>query len=73
MKVIDIIDNIISHNEIIALWVEEKDTIHYHRLVWKGMAHQLPDNMKNLKFCKIFGCIPEDIMEADTINIEVEL
>lgn len=74
MLVKDIIDNIISHNEIIAIWTFDKgECCHYRQ--WRGMAWDLekkrPD-LFNSKFVKIFGVVPESIVEADTINIEIE-
>lgn len=71
-KVCDLVDKIFSHNEIVALWKEEKDEISYHKLLWRGMAWDIPSEYKNCKFVKIFGTIPESIVEADTINVEVE-
>lgn len=74
MLVKDIIDNIITHNEIIAIWTfDRSEWCHYRQ--WRGMAWDLQDkrpDLFNSKFVKIFGVIPESIVEADTINIEIE-
>lgn len=69
-KVEDIIDKIISHNEDIALWhkTEERNS----KLLWRGMAHEIPDEHKTSLFKRIFGTVPETIAEADTVNILVE-
>ena len=72
MLVKDIVDNIISHNEIVAIWCVDIDENLYHRCLWRGMAWQIPEEYGNMTFSKIFGCIPESIMQADTINIEVK-
>ena len=71
-KLHETVDKFFSHNEIVALWKEEKDEISYHKLLWRGMAWDIPKEYKTCKFVKIFGTIPESITEADTINIEVE-
>ena len=73
-KVKDIIDTIISHNEIVALWYEEPtEDVKYDKQVWRGMAWDIPNVYKECKFIKIFGTVPESIVEADTINIRIEL
>lgn len=73
-EVKDIIDTIISHNEIVALWVEEQtEDVRYDKQIWRGMAWDVPKVYKECKFIKIFGTVPESIVEADTINIRIEL
>lgn len=72
MLVKDIVDNIISHNEIVAIHVERREEISYHECLWRGMAWQIPEKFANMTFSKIFGVIPETIDQADTINIEVK-
>ena len=67
------VDKLFSHNEIISLWREIKEETSYHELVWNGMAWDIPDELKNCKFVKIFGIIPESIIQADIINIEIAL
>lgn len=71
-KLHETVDKFFSHNEVVALWKEEKGEISYHKLLWRGMAWDIPKEYKTCKFVKIFGTIPESITEADTINIEVE-
>lgn len=69
-KIIQLVDTVISHNEIIAIWcVETKQT---SKLLWRGQAWKMPDEYKGLRFVRIFGAIPEKITEADTINILAE-
>lgn len=70
-RVCDLVDKIFSHNEVVALWKEEKGEISYHKLLWRGMAWDIPEEYKTCKFVKIFGTIPESITEADTVNIEI--
>lgn len=73
-EVKDIIDTIISHNEIVALWVEEQtEDVRYDKQIWRGMAWDIPNVYKECKFIKIFGTVPESIVEADAINIRIEL
>lgn len=72
-EVKDIIDTIISHNEIVALWVkEETEDVRYDKRIWRGMAWEIPKQYMGCKFVKIFGTVPESIVEADTINIRIE-
>lgn len=71
-KLHETVDKFFSHNEVVALWKKEKDEISYHKLLWRGMAWDIPKEYKTCRFVKIFGTIPESIAEADTINIEVE-
>ena len=72
-EVKDIIDTIISHNEIVALWVkEETEDVRYDKRIWRGMAWEIPKQYMDCKFEKIFGTVPESIVEADTVNIRIE-
>lgn len=70
MKVNRIIDRLISHNEVVAIWVE--DTNMTKHLLWRGMAHEIPKKYRKRKFRRFFGTIPRSIVEADTINILLE-
>lgn len=70
-KIVDVVDVLFSHNEILALWVATKEEPKGYLLVWSGMAWNIPENLKSYAFVKIFGCIPDNIMKADNINIEV--
>lgn len=67
----DVVDKLFSHNEFISLWIEEKNDITFHTKIWSGMAWDIPDEFKSYKFVRIFGTVPESIVQADTINIEV--
>lgn len=69
----DAVDKLFSHNELISLWTEEKEEISYHKRIWYGMAWDIPNELKKCKFVKIFGTIPQSIVHADLINIEVVL
>lgn len=66
------IDDIFSHNEIVALWVNEPGK-HLHLRVWRGMAWDIPKALKECEFVNIFGVVPETIDKADTINICIKL
>ena len=71
-KVKDLIDTIISHNEIVAIWERRKNKEGgYHALLWKGMAWDIPEEYLDRTFLKIFGTVPESITEADNVNILV--
>lgn len=68
----DLIDTIISHNEIVGIWERRKNKEgRYHALLWKGMAWDIPEEYLDRTFLKIFGIVPESITEADTVNIAV--
>jgi hypothetical protein len=69
MRLIDAIDNIFSHNEIIAILEEEDE--HHDVLVWHGMAWQLPEEYKNIEKWQIVGVIADKITESDRININI--
>lgn len=73
MKLKKAIDNIFSHNETIGIWKPEKDEYgnRYSALVWKGMAHELPEKYLKSKNWKIFGTVVESLPESDTINIHI--
>ena len=66
----DMVDKWFSHNETVAIWHDKKGE-NCHCLLWKGMGWDIPNEFKKLCFIKFFGTIPESIMDADTINIEV--
>lgn len=71
-KVGDTVDRLFSHNEIIAIWEEHKNEEASPKyMLWKGMAHALPMEYQSRVFVRIFGTIPESIMDADTVNILV--
>ena len=72
IKIDDLIDIIFSHNEIISLDVPEWDEngIQYSKTIWRGHAHQLPDEYKNYSFLRIYGCVAESIYKSDTLHIE---
>ena len=68
----DLIDKVIGHNEIVAIWERRKNKEGgYHALLWKGMAWDIPEEYLDRTFLKIFGTVPESITEADNVNILV--
>ena len=71
LRVIDAIDKLFSHNEIIALWYDKTEDKDHSYLLWKGEAWRLPQMFQNLALLRFKGIIPENISEADTINIQV--
>lgn len=71
-KVKDLIDTIISHNEIVGIWERRKNKEErYDVLLWRGMAWDIPKEYLDRTFLKIFGTVPESITKADTVNIAV--
>lgn len=71
-KVKNLIDRVIGHNEIVAIWERRKNKEgRYHILLWRGMAWEIPEEYLNRTFLKIFGTVPEKIGETDTVNIAV--
>lgn len=73
ISVENVIDKLFSHNEIVALWCKVEKDVTYQKLVWRGMAWDIPKKFKSCGFVKFFGTIPQNISQADTINIEVLL
>lgn len=69
MKIREAVNNVFSHNEIVAIW--EYVSGREDRLVWRGMAYDLPKKYKDIEQWQIFGTIPENIWKADTINIRI--
>lgn len=71
LKVKDCLDYIFSHNELVAIWTmaEDEDHITCKQMLWSGMAHSIPVDYLDKTFIRIFGTIPEEIYQADTINI----
>ena len=68
------VDKLFSHNEIISLWIRSKENgVSFRKRIWCGMAWNIPKELKSCKFVKIFGIIPESIVHADIVNIEVLL
>lgn len=73
LKVKDLIDTIFSHNEIICLSVpvyDTEDTVTYSQSIWRGHAHELPEEFGNYIFLRIKGVVAENITKSDTIWIE---
>lgn len=71
-KVKDLIDKVIGHNEIVAIWERRKSKEgRYSILLWRGMAWDIPEEYLDRTILKIFGTVPESITEADTVNISV--
>lgn len=72
-KVRNLIDTIISHNERVSICRKFVDG--YERgtkSFWQGMAHEIPSELLDMRFVRLFAAIPMSIMDADVIHIEVE-
>ena len=68
-------DTIISHNEIVEVWVTDDTSLPYHEqnthMLCRREFWRIPARLLNCKVRRIFGAIPEHIDEADSIRIEV--
>lgn len=66
-----LIGTLVDSNEIVALWeqVTDDNSVYVKQMIWKGMGHQLPYRHLSRPVKRIFGTIPENIIDADTINI----
>lgn len=67
----DLVDVVFSHNSRVAIWAEDEEDPHYSKMVWSGMAWNMPVEYRKMKFKKIFGMVAEYIEDSDIINIEV--
>lgn len=68
----DAVDFIFSHNERVSIWAPSTENGQpVRRLVWTGMAHSIPAEYLDCIHWKIFGLVPESIVDADIINIEL--
>lgn len=66
-----LVGTLVDSNEIIALWEQDTDDdgVYVKHMIWKGMGHELPDRYLSRTVDRIFGTIPENVIDADTINI----
>lgn len=69
MPLSDAIDVIFSHNQRVAIW--EYDEERMSTRIWMGMAWDLPEEYRGVVSWKIFGVVPESIVDADLINISI--
>lgn len=69
MPLANAIDVVFSHNQRVAIW--EYDEKRMSTRVWIGMAWELPIQYHNVVSWKIFGAVPESIVDADLINISI--
>ena len=67
MKVGKMIGRLFHRNEIIALWKQTDRG--FKSLLWRGAAHNIPDEYKGLRVKRFFGTIPESIAQADALNL----
>lgn len=67
----DAIGLIFSHNEEIALYRPDPSGEHVSVEIWRGMAHQLPEEYSNVQNWRIFGLIHETLDESCIINIQL--
>lgn len=75
-RVCDIIDNWISHNEIVGLWIDKQDKedscVKYKERVWHGMGWHIPDEYKQRQVIRIFGTVSDKLHESDTVNVLIK-
>ena len=62
--------DLVSSNETVCIWQSEGQFT--DSMLWQGPFWQCPQKYLDTQLDKIFGCIPESIMEADTINIRIK-
>ena len=72
LTISDIIDNIVDHNSVIALWEEDENDPHYMNLLYRGQGWQIPDSYLKYKFVRIYSAEAESIELSDVVNIECE-
>lgn len=72
-KVKDLIDTLISHNSQIALYYDAPGNDgHFMRIrQWHGMAWNIPTNLSEQEVEQLIDLVPDNITEADYINISV--
>lgn len=70
MTVKEFIDNMISHNEIIALWFKDGDG---HKRFYCGEAWATPEKYLDLPMLRVFGVVVDNVLESDAINLVVEI
>lgn len=70
MKVKEFNDNMISHNEIIALWFN--DGREFERF-YIGEAWATPEKYLDIPVLRVFGAVADDVLKSDTINLLVEI
>lgn len=71
MKLKDAVDVIFSHNEVLELWVPDKEDPHYSNLICRCMAHAIPEEYVDSENWKIFGTAKENPWNNDSINIRL--
>lgn len=62
--------DLVSHNDTICIWKPIDSTA--DEALWRGPFWQCPQKYLDTQLDRIFGCIPESIVEADTINIRIK-
>ena len=72
LTISDIIDNIVDHNSVIALWEEDENDPHNMNLLYRGQGWQIPDSYLKYKFVRIYSAEVESIELSDVVNIECE-
>lgn len=68
------IDNIFSHNSLVSINVEMKDTDgepSYLHQVFRGMAHDIPEDLLNRKFVSIHSVVSDRAYD-DRIFVEIK-
>jgi hypothetical protein len=62
--------DIVSQNETICIWRPIDSSA--NEALWHGPFWKCPQKYLDTQLDKIFGCIPESIVKADTINILIK-
>ena len=69
----DVIDNVISRNSIVNVWEPgtTDDGVSCNIKIYNGMAHSIPDEIKNREILRIKDIVPDDGEDGSAINILV--
>ena len=69
----DVIDNVISHNSLVNVWEPgtTDDGVSCNIKIYNGMAHAIPDEIKNREILRIKDIVPDTGEDGSAINILV--
>lgn len=70
MKIKEFNDNMISHNELIALWYNDDQEF---KRFYCGEAWATPEKYLDLPMLRVFGAVADDVWRSDVINLLVEI
>ena len=68
----ELIDHIVDHNSIVALWETDYTDPHYSNCLWRGEGWRVPEPYTNYKVIRVFSAIADSVSSSDVVNIQVE-